>query len=285
MSRRVYLDNAATTPVRQEVLEAMLPFLTSNFGNPSSIHQEGRTTRAAIEGARKLVASLIGASTGEIFFTSGGTESNNMAIKCAVSDMGVKRIITSPAEHHCVKHSVEHLKSMDMVQVDMVKVDQYALPDFDHLEELLAASDTPTLVTIMHANNELGSMLDMHQLSALCKNMVLTSILIQCRQLDIFQSMCNKPLLILCQVLRINFMGRKELVLSISIAAATSIRLLMVAHRNAICEPALKTAVNRRPGQSNATGIRRVGRGHCTYLIIKGIHEARDPFTLSRGLY
>ena len=84
MSRRVYLDNAATTPVRQEVLEAMLPFLTSNFGNPSSIHQEGRTTRAAIEGARKLVASLIGASTGEIFFTSGGTESNNMAIKCSV---------------------------------------------------------------------------------------------------------------------------------------------------------------------------------------------------------
>ncbi len=169
MSRRVYLDNAATTPVRQEVFDAMLPFLTSNFGNPSSIHQEGRTTRAAIEGARKLVASLIGASTGEIFFTSGGTESNNMAIKCAVSDLGVKRIITSPAEHHCVKHSVEHLKSMDMVQVDMVRVDQYALPDFNHLEELLAASDTPTLVTLMHANNELGSMLDLNQLSALCK--------------------------------------------------------------------------------------------------------------------
>lgn len=147
----------------------MLPYLTSNFGNPSSIHQEGRTTRAAIEGARKVVASLIGASTGEIFFTSGGTESNNMAIKCAVSDLGVKRIITSPAEHHCVKHSVEHLKVMDMVQVDMVRVDQYALPDFNHLEELLAVSDTPTLVTLMHANNELGSMLDLNQLSALCK--------------------------------------------------------------------------------------------------------------------
>ncbi len=147
----------------------MLPFLTRNFGNPSSIHQEGRTTRAAIEGARKLVASLIGASTGEIFFTSGGTESNNMAIKCAVSDLGVRRIISSPVEHHCVKHSVEHLKSMDMVQVDMVRVDQYALPDFNHLEELLAASDIPTLVTIMHANNELGSMLDLNQLSTLCK--------------------------------------------------------------------------------------------------------------------
>ena len=169
MSRRVYLDNAATTPVRQEVLDAMLPYLTSNYGNPSSIHQEGRTTRAAIEGARKMVASLIGASTGEIFFTSGGTESNNMAIKCAVSDLGVRRIITSPVEHHCVKHSVEHLKSMDMVQVDMVRVDQNALPDFNHLEELLAASDIPTLVTIMHANNELGSMLDLNQLSALCK--------------------------------------------------------------------------------------------------------------------
>jgi cysteine desulfurase len=169
MSRRVYLDNAATTPIRQEVLEAMLPYLTSNFGNPSSIHQEGRTTRAAIEGARKMVASLIGASTGEIFFTSGGTESNNMAVKCAVSDLGVRRIITSPAEHHCVKHSVEHLKAMDMVLVEMVRVDQYALPDLNHLEELLAASDIPTLVTIMHANNELGSMLDLDQLSAICK--------------------------------------------------------------------------------------------------------------------
>lgn len=169
MSRRVYLDNAATTPIRAEVLEAMMPFLTGSFGNPSSIHYEGRVTRSAIESARKNVAALIGASTGEVFFTSGGTESNNMAIKCAVTDLGVRRIITSPAEHHCVKHSVEHLQSLHMVNVEMVKVDQYALPDFAHLEQLLAASSEPTLVTIMHANNEIGSVLDLAQLSALCK--------------------------------------------------------------------------------------------------------------------
>src|SRR5262245_21787147 len=127
MSRRVYLDNAATTPMRQEVLDAMMPYLTGNFGNPSSIHQEGRTTRAAIETARKIVAQHIGASTGEIFFTSGGTESNNTAIKCAVNDLGVKRIITSPVEHHCVKHSIEHVEEMKLVRVEIVKIDQYAL--------------------------------------------------------------------------------------------------------------------------------------------------------------
>jgi cysteine desulfurase len=169
MSRRVYLDNAATTPLRPEVLEAMMPYLTQNFGNPSSIHQEGRVTRAAIEAARKTVANLIGASTAEIFFTSGGTESNNMAIKCAVSDLGVRRIISSPAEHHCVKHSVEHLASQERVKVDLVRVDEYALPDLRHLEQLLAENSTPTLVSVMHANNEVGSMLNLGDLSALCK--------------------------------------------------------------------------------------------------------------------
>lgn len=169
MGRRVYLDNAATTPLRPEVLEAMMPYLTGHFGNPSSIHQDGRTTRAAIENARKTVASLIGASTGEVFFTSGGTESNNMAIKCAVSDLEVTRIITSPAEHHCVKHSVEHLLAKNAVQVDFVKIDHYGLVDFNHLESLLATDKGKTLVTLMHANNELGSMLDLQRLSDLCR--------------------------------------------------------------------------------------------------------------------
>jgi len=168
MGRRVYLDNAATTPIRHEVLDAMMPFLTIHFGNPSSIHQDGRTARAAIESARKTVAGWIGASTGEIFFTSGGTESNNMAIKCTVSDLGVTRIITSPTEHHCVKHSVEHLLAKKAVEVDFVKVDRYGLPDFDHLETLLATDKGKTLVTLMHANNEVGSMLDLLRLSDLC---------------------------------------------------------------------------------------------------------------------
>ncbi len=169
MSARVYLDNAATTPLDPEVLEAMMPYLTEHFGNPSSIHQEGRVTRAAVEQARKIVAQSIGASTAEIFFTSGGTESNNMAIKCAVMDLGVKRIITSPAEHHCVKHAVEHLESMHLVDVEYVKLDQYALPDLTDLEHKLSASSVPTLVTLMHANNEVGSLLDLATVSALCK--------------------------------------------------------------------------------------------------------------------
>jgi len=146
-----------------------MPYLTSHFGNPSSIHHDGRTTRAAIEAARKTVASWIGASTGEIFFTSGGTESNNMAIKCAVSDLGIKRIITSLVEHHCVKHSVEHLKNQKAVTVELVNVDQYGLPDLDQLEILLASSKEPTLVTLMHANNEVGSMLDLKRVSDLCR--------------------------------------------------------------------------------------------------------------------
>ena len=169
MGRRVYLDNAATTPLRPEVLEAMMPYLTNLYGNPSSIHNEGRQTRAAIESARKTVAGWLGASTGEIFFTSGGTESNNMAIKCAVADLGVNRIITSPAEHHCVKHTVEHLLNQNKVKVEMVRLDQFAMPDINHLEKLLAASDEPTLVSLMHANNELGSMSDLQTISGLCR--------------------------------------------------------------------------------------------------------------------
>lgn len=169
MARRVYLDNAATTPIRPEVLEAMMPYLTSNYGNPSSIHADGRNTRAAIEAARKAVAGWIGASTGEIFFTSGGTESNNMAIKCAVSDLGVKRIITTAAEHHCVKHSIEHLEKKQLVEVVLLNVDQYGMPDLDQLDALLSNSSVPTLVSLMHANNEIGTMLDLARLSEICK--------------------------------------------------------------------------------------------------------------------
>jgi cysteine desulfurase len=123
----------------------------------------------AIESARKAVANIIGASSAEIFFTSGGTESNNMAVKCAVSDLGIKRIITSPVEHHCVKHSVEHLQNNNLVKVELIKVDKNGMPDLQHLEVMLSNDPTPTLVTLMHANNELGSMLDLSILSAICK--------------------------------------------------------------------------------------------------------------------
>ncbi|MFT5912809.1 MAG: cysteine desulfurase, partial [Paraglaciecola sp.] len=107
---RVFLDNAATTPMSEEVIQAMLPIMRENYGNPSSIHACGRKVRAKIEECRKIVANYIGASIGEIFFTSGGTESNNMALKCAVRDLAVTRIISNPLEHHCVLHSLQTLE-------------------------------------------------------------------------------------------------------------------------------------------------------------------------------
>ncbi len=166
---RIYLDNAATTPLREEVIEVMHRCMRELYGNPSSIHMEGRKVRAAIEEARKTVAHCIGASTGEVFFTSGGTESNNMAIKCAVRDLGVRRIITSPIEHHCVLHSVEAVKSQG-VQVEMVDVDEKGHFDYDHLESLLRQGDgSPTLVSLMHANNEIGTVSDLERISELCQ--------------------------------------------------------------------------------------------------------------------
>jgi cysteine desulfurase len=165
---KVYLDNAATTPLAKEALDEMMPFLTDNFGNPSSIHSYGRKSRAAIEKARKIVASAINASTAEVFFTSCGTESNNMVIKQAVKDLGVRRIISSPIEHHCVLHSVD-MEAREGVKVDMVNVGSQGDVDYEHLESLLRSSDEKTLVTLMHSNNEIGTLLDLAKVSALCK--------------------------------------------------------------------------------------------------------------------
>src|SRR3982751_5695340 len=105
---RIYFDNAATTALAPEVLEAMMPYLTEKFGNPSSIYSYGRESRLAVETARKTVAKLLNANPGEIFFTSGGTESNNTAILSAIRDLGCGHIITSAIEHHAVLHTVEH---------------------------------------------------------------------------------------------------------------------------------------------------------------------------------
>ncbi len=166
---RVYLDNAATTPLDKEVLETMMIQLRDNYGNPSSIHADGRRARAVVEQARKSVANYFNSSVGEIFFTSGGTESNNMAIKGAIRDLGVKRIITSPIEHHCVIHTVEVLEKRNEIQLDYVKIDERGRIDFEHLEDLLKASAEKTLVSLMHANNEVGNLLDLPRTSALCK--------------------------------------------------------------------------------------------------------------------
>lgn len=169
MSRRIYFDNAATTPLLDEVVEAMLPVLREHYGNPSSIHAEGRRARTLVESARKTVAQALGASTAEIFFTSGGTESNNTAIKCAVRDLGVRRIVSSPTEHHAVLHAVEAIAREYPLDVHWLRVDTQGRPDLEQLEQLLAQGDAPrTLVSLMHANNEIGVVLDLAAVSALC---------------------------------------------------------------------------------------------------------------------
>jgi cysteine desulfurase len=166
---RIYFDNAATTAIDTEVFDAMLPYFTEKFGNPSSIYSYGRETKIAIESARKSVAKLLNAHPAEIFFTGGGTESDNTAIYAAVRDLGCKHIITSHIEHHAVTHCVEHLDNMDMVKVSYVKVLPDGHIDMDDLEKLLAASEEKTLVSLMHGNNEIGNILDIFEVGNLCK--------------------------------------------------------------------------------------------------------------------
>lgn len=165
---KVYLDNAATTPLSKEVLDEILPYLTEHFGNPSSIHSYGRKAKAAVERARKIVAKYLHASTAEIFFTGSGTEASNTIIKCSVRDLEVKRIITSRIEHHCVLHSVETM-AQGGIQVDYVKLDEKGRININDLENLLKASDKKTLVSLMHANNEIGTMLNLEAVAETCK--------------------------------------------------------------------------------------------------------------------
>lgn len=166
---RIYLDNAATTPLDPLVLEAMMPYLTSHFGNPSSIYSYGRESRLAIENARKSVAKILNAHPAEIFFTSGGTESSNTAITAAVRDLGCKHIISSPIEHHATLHTVEHLYHTGEAALSYVKILPNGHVDMDDLAQLLANSEEKCLVTLMHANNEIGNMLDIHAVGELCK--------------------------------------------------------------------------------------------------------------------
>ncbi len=166
---RIYFDNAATTALDPEVLEAMMPYLTDKFGNPSSIYSYGRETKMAIENARKTVARILNAAPGEIFFTSGGTESTNTAITAAIRDLGCKHIITSPIEHHATLHTVEHMAHFGLATLSYVKLTDKGHIDLAHLEELLAGSKERSIVTLMHANNEVGNLLKIKAVGDLCK--------------------------------------------------------------------------------------------------------------------
>jgi cysteine desulfurase len=166
---RIYLDNAATTPLDKEVMEAMIPYMSTHFGNPSSIYSYGRETRMAIEAARKEVAKLLGARPGEIFFTSGGTESNNTAIAASIRDLGCRHIISSAIEHHAVLHTVEHYGHDQNISTSNVQLLANGEVDYNDLEEQLKNGSQKTLVTLMHGNNEIGTLLDIKRVGELCK--------------------------------------------------------------------------------------------------------------------
>lgn len=164
---RVYFDNAATSPMAPEVIEAMTEMMKNHYGNPSSIHKHGREVKTEIEKSRKSIATFLNCSPGEIFFTSGGTEADNMAIRCSVDDLKITHAITSPIEHHAVLHTLEELAAHGKIKLSMVKVLPNGHIDLVHLEELLQ-NNPPSLVSLMHANNEIGNILDIDKVSELC---------------------------------------------------------------------------------------------------------------------
>jgi cysteine desulfurase len=168
MEERIYLDNAATTPIDPEVVEAMIPVLKEYYGNPSSTHAHGRKVKALIEESRSKVAALLGCTPGEIIFTSGGTEADNMALRGSVNTLGVQHIITSPIEHHAVLHTVEELHHDGKAQMHLVQLDAHGHVDFAHLESLLQQYPN-ALVSLMHGNNEIGNLLDLERVGALCR--------------------------------------------------------------------------------------------------------------------
>ncbi len=184
---KVYLDNAATTPMDKEVIEAIIPVMENDFGNPSSVHSFGRSTRAIIEKSRKQVAKYINAAPSEIVFTGGGTEADNMVLRCAVQDSGVTHIITSATEHHAVIDTAELLtESCAELTLSLVRHNKKGSVDIDSLKQLLEANkDKKTLVSLMHANNEIGNILPLKEVSKLCKeyNAIFHS--------DTVQTMCH----------------------------------------------------------------------------------------------
>ena len=165
---KVYLDNAATTPLAPEVINVMTAAMQENYGNPSSIHAHGREVKTIVEKARKSIAHLLKASPSEIFFTSGGTEADNMAIVRSIMDLGITHAITSPIEHHAVLHTLEEQEKLGAIHLDLVRIDENGNPDLVHLRELLEKNPR-TFVSLMHANNEIGNITDLQAVSELCK--------------------------------------------------------------------------------------------------------------------
>ncbi|MGV4415442.1 cysteine desulfurase family protein [Chryseobacterium sp. T1] len=166
---KVYLDNAATTPLNEEVIDAMVATLRNNFGNPSSTHSLGQEAKTLLEEARRKIADTLHVTPGEIVFTSCGTESNNMIIKSCVNYLGVQRIITSPMEHKCVAETCLEMKKLNGVELVYLRPDNKGNFNLNQLADVLKSSDKKTLVTLMHANNEIGNLLDIDKVADLCQ--------------------------------------------------------------------------------------------------------------------
>jgi cysteine desulfurase len=167
MEKRIYLDNAATTPLDPKVLEAMMPYMTDFFGNPSSSHSFGRKTKTAIENSRRTIAKALNCSPSEIFFTSGGTEADNLAMHSAVYDQGCKHIITSLIEHSAVIKTAQAYAEKDLAKLSIVNLLPNGHIDLAHLEQLLASNEK-SFVTLMHGNNEIANLLPLDKVGELC---------------------------------------------------------------------------------------------------------------------
>ena len=168
MSRRVFLDNAATTPMAPEIINMMSEMMKTHFANPSSVHSYGRESKIVVENSRKKIASLLNTSPGSIFFTSGGTEADNMAIKCGIDDHKITHAITSKLSHHAVLFPLEDLEKEGIIKLSYVNIDKNGVVDLNHLEELLQ-NNARTFVSIMHANNEIGTIQDIKAIGDVCK--------------------------------------------------------------------------------------------------------------------
>jgi cysteine desulfurase len=167
--KKIYLDNAATTPVYEDVIDAIAESMRDVIGNPSSTHQYGRTSKASIENARKKIAQQFGVSASEIIFTSGGSEANNLILHNAVANLGVTQIITSELEHHAVLNVVKQLKKQQKIAVQYVKTTDDGVVDLVHLRSLLSVKNHKTLVSLMFVNNEIGTILDVEKVGVICK--------------------------------------------------------------------------------------------------------------------
>lgn len=165
----IYLDNAATTCVRKEVSDKMASVLRSYYGNPSSTHSFGRSSKSILEKCRKNIASFFNVKPSEIIFTSGGTEADNLVLRSAVLDLKINHIITSKIEHHAVGHTVNYLKDNFNVKISYVRVFPDGKIDYSHLDEILSKNNLKALVTLMHINNEIGTILDLNRVSKICK--------------------------------------------------------------------------------------------------------------------